>query len=162
MKKLTILAILGVICQGCTTTPKVVVPERASPVEAKINSLAEIVVKRTTRIQQLQEANYIAINGQAPKRPDLDLLPVLKQVKSLGKQYTGPLDTFIKRLSVVSSMNPPRFLNVKPTFDIIVTVDTDYKSVFSMLEQVGAVTGSRADVYYKAAENLIEVKYADY
>lgn len=163
MKNKAVLTIIvGFICQGCSTTQNEVVPEEQSPVERKISSLAEVVVKRTTRIQQLQEANYVAVNGELPQRPDMEMLPALKQIKSLGKKYTGSLDTFIKRLSVVAGMNPPRFLNNKSAFDIIVTVDTDYKSVYSMLEQAGATTGSRAGIVYKAAENLIEVKYTDY
>lgn len=158
--KLTFICLV-VFVQACTSTSNDVFLEAKpiSPVEEKINALAEVVVQRTTRIQHLQESQYIELNGEYPSKPDMALLPTLTQFKSLGKNYIGKLDPFIRRLSVVAGMNTPRFIGPKPTNDILLNIDTDYRTVNSMLEQAGSLTGSRADIVYKASENLLEVKY---
>jgi len=154
-----ILACLSAISGCSSTSEQYLSVERMSPVEERISALAEVMVERANRVEQLKKAQYLNLTGNSFQTSEIDYLPILNQHKNLGKNYIGNLEPFIKRLSVVAGMEAPRFIGPKPSIDITLNIDTDYKTVYSMLEQAGTLAGSRADVVYKAAENLIEVKY---
>lgn len=145
---------------GCLSTAKLQTPQQPDPVIVKLERLAEVMVQHSNRVAELQEANYKLVNGATLKEHQLHLLPYLTKTVSLGADYTGPLKPFLERLSLQAGLNRPRYLKLAPPGDIIVSANTDYRTVLDILRDVGAQTGSRAIITYKASENLLEIEYA--
>lgn len=152
--------LICMVISGCASTYEQRVVKEPDPVVAKLERLAQVMAQHANRVAELQEANYQHVNGDALAHHRLDLLPHLTKVVSLGAQYTGPLDAFLERLSLQAGMNRPRYFRIPPPGNIIVSANTDYRSVLDILRDVGAQSGSRAVITYKASENLLEVEYA--
>lgn len=148
------------LMSGCVSTYEQRVVKEPDPVVAKLERLAQVMAEHSNRVAELQEANYQQVNGAALAHHRLELLPNLTKIVSLGAQYAGPLNAFLDRLSLQAGMNRPRYFRIAPPGNIIVSANTDYRSVIDILRDVGAQTGSRAVITYKASENLLEVEYA--
>lgn len=162
MYKQPIIAALILISMltGCANHYQSAVVQSPDPVVAKLERLAQVMAAHSNRVAELQEATYQRVNGVTLDQHRLHLLPHLTKVISLGADYTGPLEPFLDRLSLQAGMNRPRYFRLAPPGDIIISANTDYRSVVDILRDVGAQTGSRAIITYKASENLLEIEYA--
>ena len=150
-----LLSVLG----GCSTTTINANPEKPDPIELKILDAARSIQKKTNQIYAVEAARQFEINGNTPDEFDLSLLPGLQQVVSLGSPWDGPLDKLLIKLSAAAGLNPPRFLDIKPSGGVAVSVDTNYRRVFDMLEDATTQAGSKVKITIKVKERLIEVKY---
>lgn len=145
---------------GCSTVSLDV--NEPDPASVRLAQVAESIQGHSNDLAAIEMARYVEENGSAPRSVDISRLPSLENVVSLGAAWHGPIDKLIDKLSLLGGLNPPRYLGVKPSGDVIVNVDTDYRRIFDMLLDAGTQSGSRANVTLKIKERLIEVEYIPY
>lgn len=146
---------------GCQSSNKEMVVKETDPVLNKIARLAEVIAKENSKLAALESAKYNNLEGLASDQ-ELHLLPELVKVVSLGDTYNGSMENFVRVLSHQAGINEPRILNLKPSSDIIVSIDADYRRVYDIMLDVISQSGTRAQITYKVAENLIEIEYTPY
>lgn len=136
--------------------------ETPDPAQLRLTQVAEDIQRSSNELAAIETAKYRATHKGKPRQIDVSLLPGLEKSVSLGASWNGPIDKLIDKLSLLAGLNPPRYLNVKPAGDVIVNVDTDYRPIIDILEDVGAQTGQRAVITLKARERLLIVEYKTY
>ena len=145
---------------ACGTNPlKVNEPD---PAAMRLAQVAESIQEHDNDLADIEMARYVRDHGTGPQALDVSMVPSLEKVVSLGVAWHGPIDKLIDKLSVLAGLNSPRYLGVKPSGDVIVNVNTDYRRIIDMLHDAGTQAGSRANVTLKAKERLIEVEYIPY
>ncbi len=159
MRKSILVCGLITALSGCSTTGTSAVPQKPDPIELKILEAAKDIQKKTNQIYAVEAARQFEISGANDNSFDLSLLPGLQQVVSLGSPWDGPLDKFLIKLSAAAALNAPRFLDIKPSGGVVVSVDTDYRRVIDMLEDATTQAGSKVKVTIKVKERLLEVQY---
>ena len=159
MKESIITIGLLAVLTGCSSTATNINPETPDPIELKILDAARTIQKKTNQIYAVEAARHYELTGKGVENFDLSLLPGLEQVMSLGVDWNGPLDKFIVKLSAAAGLNPPRFLHLKPSGGVVVSVDTDYRRLVDMLQDASSQAGSKAKITIKVKERLLEVKY---
>tara|TARA_R110002073_G_scaffold336519_1_gene534645 strand:+ start:1856 stop:2350 length:495 start_codon:yes stop_codon:yes gene_type:complete len=149
-----------ILVSACTTNPlNLNLPDPAS---VRLAQVAESIQKHDNDLADIEMARYIETNGIAPRAIDVSSLPALEKVVSLGAAWHGPIDKLINKLSVLGGLSSPRYLGVKPSGDVIVNVNTDYRRIIDMLHDAGTQAGSRAKITLKMKERLVEVEYIPY
>lgn len=160
-RKVFSLTILGaMVLGGCSSTPLQV--NEPDPAVVRLAQVAESIQKHDRDLNDIEAARYVEVHGKSIDKVDLKYFPSLQKVESLGSAWNGPVDKLIIKLSVLGGLNPPRFVNIKPAGDVIVSVNTDYRRIIDMISDAGAQAGSRANISLKAKERLIEVEYIPY
>lgn len=159
-KRLIIIAAGISLISACSTTPFDI--NEPDPAAMRIAQVAESIQKHSNDLADIEAARYVEANGHGIQYIDVSQIPSLSKVVSLGSAWQGPIDKLIDKLSVIAKLNSPRYMGVKPSGDVIVNVDTDYRPVIDMLHDAGTQAGSRAKVTLKMKERLIEVEYIPY
>ena len=67
----------------------------------------------------------------------------------------------IEQITEIAGLNPPRYLNVRPSNGIIVYVDTNRRQLIEILADAGNQARQTAKVTLKMREKLIQVEYAN-
>lgn len=159
LKLIIVISILSLF--GCESTRTLKV-EKPDPVMKKIERLAASIAEHSSTLSALEQSRYQRLEGPLSTKVDFDIVPTLGKVISLGADFNGPMEPFLTLLSKNAGMNPPRILNLKPSADVIVSVNTEYRRLIDILRDVGSQSGTRANITYKAAENLLEIEYATF
>ncbi|MFA0809383.1 DotD/TraH family lipoprotein [Microbulbifer epialgicus] len=154
-----ILSTVSVI-SACSSTPLDI--NEPDPASIRLAQVAESIQKHDNDLADIEMARYLETHGAGPEEIDVSKIPSLERIESLGAAWHGPIDKLVIKLSVLAGLNPPRFLSVKPSSDVIVNVNTDYRRIIDMLHDAGTQAGSRANVTLKVKERLIEVEYLPY
>lgn len=131
------------------------------PSMIRLAQVAEDMQRTANELSAMESAKLRASNQRA-ETIDIDLLPGLEKVVSLGSSWSGPADKLIDKLSLLAGLKAPRYLNVKPAGDVIVNVNTDYRRIIDILQDVGAQAGHRAYITLKARERVLIVEYKPY
>ena len=161
MMRMVLLLFATIIFSGCQSTGSELEVKETDPVLNKIALLAKTIANDNSRLAALERAKYSSLDNM-PSEQELQLLPNLVQVVSLGDTYNGSMERFVHDLSLHAGMNAPRILNLKPSSDIIVSIDADYRRVYDIFLDVISQSGTRAKLTYKVAENLIEIEYTPF
>ena len=158
-KLLLPLAVFTTLISGCSFTPEYVEPIKPDPLQLKIYESVKAIQAKSVQLHAIESARHFELNGNNPQEHDLSLIPGLENIVSLGAPWHGPLDKFLIQLSAAAGMNAPRFLTVKPSGGVIVSVDTEYRRVIDMLSDASTQAASKASISIKMKERLFEVKY---
>lgn len=150
-----------VVLGGCASNPSFD-KNNPDPAMLRLAQVAEDIQRSSNQLAALEAAKYRATERGKPQSIDVELLPGLEEVVSLGASWNGPINKLLDKLSYLGGLNPPRYLNVKPAGDVIVNVDTDYRRIIDILQDVGAQTGQRAVLTLKARERVLIVEYRTY
>lgn len=159
-KKITLGMGVSLLVSACSTTPLEL--NSPDPASVRLAQVAESIQKHDNDLADIEMARYIETNGSGPRAIDVSNLPALEKVVSLGAAWHGPIDQLVNKLSVLAGLNAARYLGVKPSGDVIVNVNTDYRRIIDMLHDAGTQAGSRAKVTLKMKERLVEVEYIPY
>lgn len=159
-KTLTLVLSGVTLIAGCSTTPLDI--NQPDPASVRLAQVAESIQKHDNDLADIEMARYVETHGAGPRAIDVSQMPTLEKVVSLGAAWHGPIDQLVNKLSVLAGLNSPRFLGVKPSSDVIVNIDTDYRRIIDMLHDAGTQAGSRAKVTLKMKERLVEVEYLPY
>lgn len=158
MKHLTIL-MGALVLTGCASKAEFVKPKNTDPIDIKILEAANAIQKKFNQLHQLESARKYEVTGKNMQEFDLSHLPALESVISLGGDWNGPLDKLLIKLSAVAGMEKPRFLNIKPASDVVVSVDVEYRRVIDIIKDAYSQSGSKVNMTIKMKERLIEVEY---
>lgn len=150
----------AVLLSACSTTSLDM--NDPDPASVRLAQVAESIQEHDNDLADIETARYIENNDGGPKGFDVSSFPTLEKVVSLGAAWHGPIDQLVTKLSVLAGLNTPRYLGVKPSGDVIVNVNTDYRRIVDMLHDAGTQAGSRAKVTLKLKERLVEVEYTPY
>ncbi len=131
----------------------------SDPAMLRLAQVAEDIQRSSNELAAIEAAKYRATSGVRLQEIDVELLPNLEKVVSLGASWNGPMDKLLNKLSHLAGLNAPRYLNVKPSGDVIVNVNTDYRRIIDILEDVGSQSGQRAVITLKARERVLIVEY---
>lgn len=159
-KMLILIAGGSIGLSACSSSPLRV--NEPDPAAMRLAQVAESIQAHDNDLADIEMARYVRDNGKGPDAIDVSMVPSLEKVVSLGAAWHGPIDKLVDKLSVLAGLNPPRYLGVKPSGDVIVNVNTDYRPIIDMLHDAGTQAGSRANLTLKAKERLIEVEYVPY
>lgn len=151
----------AVVLGGCASNPSFD-KNNPDPAMLRLAQVAEDIQRSSNQLAALEAAKYRETEGGSPQPIDVELLSGLEKVVSLGASWNGPIDKLLDKLSYLAGLNPPRYLNVKPAGDVIVNVDTDYRRIIDILQDVGAQAGQRAVITLKARERVLIVEYKTY
>lgn len=154
------LIICALFLAGCSTNKYQL--DKGDPTVVKLLQVAKSIEKYNRDLSHVMSSKYKIQDKNTGAILDPDLLPAANQVVSLGYDWHGPIEPLISKLSEVAGLNAPRFVNVRPSNAIVVSVDTDYRRVVDILADAGAQAGSRANIILKVKEQLIEVEYLYY
>lgn len=158
--KKIILLTCGFSVAGCSTTQLDV--NQPDPASVRLAQVAESIQKNDNDLADIESARYVETHGTGPKAIDVSQLPTLEKVVSLGTAWHGPIEPLVNKLSVLAGLNPPRILGVKPSADVVVNVNTDYRRIIDMFHDAGTQAGSRAKLTLKMKERLVELEYIPY
>jgi len=151
----------GLSLFACSAAKKLDINE-PDPASVRLAQVAESIQMHDNDLNDIEMARYVEVNGKGPIPIDTTYLPSVNKVVSLGAAWHGPLDKLVDKLSVLAGLNKPRYLGVKPSSDVIVNVNTDYRPIIDMLRDAGTQAGSRALVGLKVKDKLIEIEYIPY
>lgn len=161
-KKLQALAGVGIaLSLAACTTPRLNT-NTPDPAAVRLAQVAESIQKHDNDLNDIEMTRYVEQYGERPVLIDTSSNPALNRVVSLGGAWHGPLDRIIMKLSELGGLDEPRFIGVKPSGDVLVNVNTNYRRIIDMLHDAGSQAGSRAKVTLKMKEKLIEVEYRPY
>lgn len=154
------LSLAAVILTGCSTTRLDI--NDPDPAVMRLAQVAEDIQRHDNDLVDIEMARYIKRFGAKPKINNADLIPSLQKVVSLGESWSGPIDKLIIKISTIAGLQPPQFNGVKPSGDVIVNVNTDYRPLIDMLQDAGVQAGSRAKVVVLAKDQRIVTTYVPY
>jgi defect-in-organelle-trafficking protein DotD len=159
--KKVIIPLLGVVSlSGCSTTPMNI--NDPDPAVMRLAQIAENIQRHDNDLVDIEMARYVKQFGAPPKTSNANKIPSLQKVESLGEKWHGPLDKLVIMISTMAGLNPPVFYGVKPSGDVFVNVNTDYRPLIDMLQDAGVQAGSRAKVVVKAKDKRIVTTYVPY
>ena len=159
-KEITFVIAGGALISACSSTPLDI--NQPDPAVVRLAQVAESIQQHDNDLADIEMTRYLEANGSGPGVIDVSYLPALDKVVSLGAAWHGPIDQLVNKLSVLAGLNEPRYLGVKPTGDVVVNVNTDYRRIIDMLHDAGTQAGSRAKVTLKMKERLVEIEYIPY
>lgn len=145
---------------GCSTTPVDI--NDPDPALMRLAQVAEDIQRHDNDLADIEMARFIKEFGAPPKVNNADRIPSLQKVVSLGEKWHGPLDKLIVKISTIAGLEKPLFTGVKPSGDVIVNVNTDYRPLIDMLQDAGVQAGSRAKVVVLAKDKKIVTTYVPY
>lgn len=161
IKKITILLpVCLMTLTGCSS--KLFNPNTPDPAMVRISQVAETIQKHDNDLAAIETARYLEKNKTPIQEINVSDIPSLERVVSLGGAWHGPIGPLVTKLSSLGGLNAPRFIGVKPSSDVVVNVNTDYRRIVDMLHDAGTQAGSRAKVVLKMKERLVEVEYHPY
>lgn len=159
-RSLVLMLIAAMTLGGCASN-RAFDKNTPDPAMLRVAQVAEDIQRSSNELSAMESAKLRASNGAA-QDIDVDHLPGLEKVVSLGSSWSGPADKLLDKLSFLAGLKPPRYLNVKPAGDVIVNVDTDYRRIIDIMQDVGSQAGHRAVITLKARERLLIVEYKSY
>lgn len=160
-KSLISVLVVTLCLSGCASK-RTFDKETPDPAVLRMIQVAEGIQAGTNELAEVETAKFRASRKGKYKTRDISLLPGLEKSVSLGASWNGPIDKLLDKLSSLAGLKPPRYLNVKPAGNVIVNVNTDYRPIIDILEDIGAQTGHRAIIQLKARERLLLVEYKTY
>ncbi|MGP5159723.1 DotD/TraH family lipoprotein [Pseudoalteromonas prydzensis] len=159
-KKIVISTLAILSLGGCSSTPKNIVVEESDPAMQQLLAVAKDISKYERQLYEIESARYIEVNKNKIGTFDLHFIPSLEQYYSLGDQWVGPIEPLLEQISEIAGLNPPRYLNVKPSNGIIIYVDTKRRKLIDILADAGNQARQKAKVTLKVREKVIQVEYA--
>lgn len=155
----SILTVL--IATGCATNEKKIVVDESDPALKQLLELAKDIANYERQLYEIESARYIEVNESKLGSFDMHYLPSMEKYYSLGDEWVGPLEPLIEQITEIAGLNPPRYLNVRPSNGIIVYVDTNRRQLIEILADAGNQARQTAKVTLKMREKLIQVEYAN-
>ncbi len=157
--KISISLCLLVIA-GCASSKKNIVVDEPDPAIAQLLQVAKDISEYERKLYEIESARYIEAGSERIGDFDMHFIPSLDAYYSLGDQWVGPIEPLLEQISEIAGLNPPRYLNVRPSNGIIVYVDTKRRKLIDILADAGNQARQRAKVTLKMKERVIQVEYA--
>lgn len=154
------ITLLLFVLAGCASSKKNIVVEEPDPAVAQLLQLAKDIANYERQLYEIESARYIEAGNEKIGDFDMRFLPSMDAYYSLGDKWVGTIEPLIEQISQIAGLNPPRYLNVRPSNGIIVYVDTRSRKLIDILADAGNQARQRAKVTLKVKEKVIQVEYA--
>ncbi|MGP4943175.1 DotD/TraH family lipoprotein [Pseudoalteromonas nigrifaciens] len=161
VRKLITSTAIAAFVAGCTSTGNNLVVQESDPAIKQLLEVSKVIAAHERQLYEIESARYIEVNEHKIDSFDMHFLPAMEQYYSLGDQWVGPIEPLIEQVSEMAGLNPPRYLNVKPSNGIVVYIDTKRRKLIEILADAGNQARQRAKVTLKMRERVIQVEYAD-
>ncbi|MBE0420504.1 DotD/TraH family lipoprotein [Pseudoalteromonas nigrifaciens] len=160
-RKLITSILIAAFAGGCSSMGNRLVVQESDPAIQQLLEVAKDIAAHERQLYEIESARYIEVNANKLDSFNMHFLPAMEKYYSLGDQWVGPIEPLIEQVSELAGLNPPRYLNVRPSNGIIVYVDTKRRKLIEILADAGNQARQRAKVTLKMRERVIQVEYAD-